>query len=254
MKPAAPALEYAPIFNWGQPRSRKVSLISFIAASAVLHAFCFYIFQIIYPPTVALLPPPAHVSIITADSEEGRSLLRWLEAEDPALASTTQRLPDAASFSLPKIEHVPSYLARQPALRQLPPLVPDLSIPSSHPPGPVEIGRATPPISRAPSATEVTFSSEVDSLGQAIFPGRNFKTSSKETPRAARFRIALNPGGEVQYCLLQESSGDPQLDAQAAHYLLRVRFPAAEVSESKIENNLLWSSATIEWGNDLATP
>src|SRR3978361_9910 len=108
MRSVAPPVGYTPIFNWGPARSRKVSLISFIAASAVLHAFCFYIFQIIYPPTVALLPPPARVNIITPDSEEGRVLLRWLEAEDPALSSITQRWPESSDFALPKAEHVPS--------------------------------------------------------------------------------------------------------------------------------------------------
>ena len=103
MRPATPAIEYTPIFNWSPARSRKVSIISFIAASAVLHALCFYIFQIIYPPTVALLPPPARVSIITPASEEGRLLLRWIEAEDPALSSTTQRPPDASSFARPAV-------------------------------------------------------------------------------------------------------------------------------------------------------
>jgi hypothetical protein len=62
--------EFAPVFNWTPPRNRNVSLISFIAGSAVLHALCFYVFQIIYPPTVALLPPPARVNIITPATEK----------------------------------------------------------------------------------------------------------------------------------------------------------------------------------------
>jgi hypothetical protein len=91
-------LGFTPIFNWSPRRSRKLSLISFIVGSAVLHALCFYVFQVVYPPTIALLPPPARVNLITPETEEGRLLLRWIEAEDPALSSTTQRGPDAVAF------------------------------------------------------------------------------------------------------------------------------------------------------------
>ncbi len=83
--------EFTPVFDWSPRRGRKLSLISFITASAVVHALCFYVFQVIYPPTVALLPPPARVTVISPNTDEGRLLLRWIEAEDPALSSTTQR-------------------------------------------------------------------------------------------------------------------------------------------------------------------
>src|SRR5438034_722881 len=100
------------LFDWDSPRGRKVAITIFLVFSFIGHALCFYIFQIVYPPTVALLPPPARLSLITPDSEEGRTLLRWIDAEDPALAFTT-RLPPAATLrALAKTEHVRSYLAR----------------------------------------------------------------------------------------------------------------------------------------------
>src|SRR5438093_9766413 len=123
------------LFSWQSPRRRKIAIIAFLALSLVGHAFCFYIFQIVYPPTIALLPPPARVSLITPASEEGRTLLRWIDAEDPALAFTTQRAPEARLRTLPRVEHVPSYLAVAPVLKEVPPLEHDLGIPSCHPPG-----------------------------------------------------------------------------------------------------------------------
>src|SRR3954468_10664621 len=90
-------IDYSPIFDWSAPRARRISLLSFLGASAALHALCFYVFQIIYPPTISLLPPPARINLITGESEQGRLLLRWLEAEDPALSSTTQRPLDPAT-------------------------------------------------------------------------------------------------------------------------------------------------------------
>src|SRR5213082_4331670 len=123
------------LFSWEPPRRRRAAITAFVALSLIAHALCFYIFQIVYPTTVSLLPPPARVSVISSDSEEGRTLLRWIDAEDPALAFTTQRPPEARLRALPKVEHIPSYLAVELALKQVPLPVVDLSIPSSQPPG-----------------------------------------------------------------------------------------------------------------------
>jgi hypothetical protein len=56
------------IFSWDSPQGRKITIAIFLALSVVGHALCFYIFQIVYPPTVALLPPPARLTLITPDS------------------------------------------------------------------------------------------------------------------------------------------------------------------------------------------
>ncbi len=241
------ATEYTPIFDWSTPRSRKFSLISFIAASAALHAFCFYIFQVIYPPTVALTPPPGRISLITGDTDEGRVLLQWMEAEDPALSSYTQRPNESGNLTLPKVEHVPSYLNSQPVLRDLPPNESDLSVPSANPPAPVPIANATPALSTIVTPTSVRFSEEISARGAAQIPPMPFKSSSKDAPQVAQFRIAIGGSGDVRFCFLQNSSGDAALDEQARHQLLLTRF-------SPNESDLTWGTATFDWGNDLAAP
>src|SRR5882762_8926014 len=135
------------LFDWDSPRGRKVAITIFLALSFVAHAACFYIFQIVYPPTVALLPPPARVSLITPDSEEGRTLLRWIDAEDPALAFTTRRSPDAT-------------------LR-------DLRIPSCNPPGVVRIVRQQSASPTRVVATSVSFSNEFVVFGAPTLPELN---------------------------------------------------------------------------------
>ncbi len=251
MLPATEQL--APVFDWSPPRSRKLTLISFISGSAALHALCFYIFQVIYPPTVALRPPPARVNVITPASEEGRLLLRWIEAEDPALSSTTQRPPDA-SFSLPTPEHIPSYVSRKPVLREPPPHQPDLRVPSSSPPGPVPLSHPAPPPPMPMAPTDLRFGTETERLENPSIPSLRFTPSKKEPPQSAEFRVAISGRGAVRYCFLENSSGDPALDEQARHYLLLCRFPAIERQDSKLENDFLWTTATFEWGNDIAAP
>ena len=246
---AAPA-EFTPIFNWTPYRRRKVSLVSFIIASAALHALCFYLFQIVYPPTVALLPPPARVNLITPDSEEGRLLLRWIEAEDPALSLTTQREPDAATFALPKPQHVPGYLHRQPVLKQPPPYQPDLRVPSSRPPGSVPLPRASAAPAPVVTPTTITFSID-ESVGTPEIPPLKFTASPKEPPQAAQFRVAVSSRGDIRHCFVENSSGDRSLDEEARRHLLLCRFPTRANDVPRDESNLVWGTATLEWGNDV---
>jgi hypothetical protein len=189
--------------------------------------------------------------LIAPSSDEGRLLLGWLDAEDPALASTTQPHPDGKSLVMPTIQHAPSYLTRQPALKELPPAPPPLRIPSARPPAPVEppANRVEPITNIAP--TVIRFSQELETLGSAQVPELKFSASGQESPQAAQFRIAVNAKGEVRHCFLQNSSGDAALDEQARKYLALSRFTPIENRKSKIENDLTWGSATLEWGNDL---
>jgi hypothetical protein len=244
---------FAPIFDWDSASQRKIPLFSFLAVSLVLHGLCFYLFQIIYPPTVALLPPPARVNLITADSEEGRLLLRWVEAEDPALSSTTQRPAEANAGLPPGPQHVPSYSSLQPALKPLPPYQPDLSIPSAEPPGPVPLPPPPPPRPAGVVATSLHFAPNTEPLGAPEIPPLKFSASTNEPPAAAQFRVAIDALGAVGHCFLERSSGDPALDEQARRYLLLCRFPAAK-QDGTASEQFLWTTAAFQWGNDIALP
>jgi rhodanese-related sulfurtransferase len=241
------------LFNWDPPSRRKMAITLFVVASLIAHALCFYIFQIVYPPTIALLPPPARVSLISPSSEEGRTLLQWVGAEDPALAFATQRPAEGRLRSLPNVRHIPSYLAIEPALKQVPPLLVDLRTPSSQPPAAVPIAQAKAPPAANTRATTFSFSTELNSLGAPNLPKPSFAASSNESPDNIRFRVAVGPRGDVRYCFGLNASGDPALDEQARQYLMLCRFPGRSTSEDS-GRSLVWGVATIEWGNDVAPP
>jgi len=245
------------LFDWTAPRDRNFAITGFLIASFAAHVACFYLFQIVYPPTVSLTPAPQRVNLISAKSDEGATLLRWVDAEDPALASTTRRPSDARRYLLGKIQHVPSYFESEPVLQAAPPLAVDLRVPSAQPVGPVPVAdraRATP---IGVVATDVTFSRELNSLGQPKFVPTSFRAAGAEPPQNAQFRIAVDSHGVVRYCLPLSSSGDASLDEQARQYLALSRFPARPVS-GKVEgatangDTLVWGIATMEWGNDVA--
>jgi hypothetical protein len=239
------------LFDWEPPRRRKLTIVAFLAASLVGHAFGFYMFQIIYPPTVAILPPPVRLSLISPSTEEGRSLLRWIEAEDPALAFATQRPPEARQRVLPKVEHVPSYLANEPAIQEMPPLTIDLQTPSSQPAAPVPIKHEKLP-SAGEIATTVWFSDELTGFGSPTLPPAKFAASTNESPQDMRFRIAVNAEGEIHYCFAINSSGDPALDEEARQHLILCRFPARSTPDGAAGETLTWGVAAIEWGTDVA--
>jgi hypothetical protein len=238
------------LFGWESPRRRQVELAAFLALSFVAHAFCFYVFQIVYPPIVSLLPPPARVSVISSRSEEGRALLRWIEAEDPALALMTQRPPEARLPALPSVEHVPSYLAAEPVLKEIPPQLPN--IPDSQEPAAAPLGHRQPAFVRGSATTSVLFSKEIEAFGNPTLPSLSFVASNEEPPQAVRFRVAVSEGGEIRYCFPLNSSGDPALDKQARRYLTLCRFSKSPASTEKGNSFLTWGIATIEWGNDIA--
>lgn len=241
------------IFAWEQPRRRRLAIAGFLAGSFLLHAFCFYLFQVIYPPAVALLPPPGRVTVIAPDTEEGRVLLRWLEAEDPALASTTQPPADGKSLTMPTIQHAPSYLTRQPALREMPPAPPDPGVPSAQPPAPVRPLPAAPQMAATTAPTTVRLSAELEAIGALQIPNMKFAASGHESALAAQFRVAVDGNGTVRYCFIERSSGDAALDEQARKYLTLSRFsPRSPASE--VRKDFVWGTADIEWGNDVVLP
>jgi len=209
------------IFSWAPPRRRAPALIVFLIASIILHAACFYIFQIVYPPTVALLPAPARVSLISGDDSESVAFLRWVEAEDPALATTT-----------------------------------DLSIPRSAAVGRVRVHVLITAAIASPVThkTSVQFSESADTLEAPATPGFTFHASRIDAPANARFRVAIDSGGAMRFCFLIESSGDPVLDEQGRSFLQLCRFAPKANSASGNPAGLIWSVATILWGNDITPP
>jgi outer membrane biosynthesis protein TonB len=227
-------------------------LVIFLILSLLLHALCFYIFQIVYPPTVALMPPPARVTLISPDNPESLAFLRWVEAEDPALTTTTQRLPETKTFALPPVEHRPSYATHQPKLKTLSPPTPDLSIPSSAAIGrlpQIKVNAAGPGLARK---TTAQFGNLPAALGDPSFADFKFRLHQPGAPANARFRVAIDERGTIRFCFLIESSGDPALDEQARSFLQLCRFKTKENSSGSDGRALFWTSATILWGNDLA--
>jgi hypothetical protein len=239
------------LFRWERPRRRRYAIAGFLLASVGLHALCFYLFQVVYPPAISLLPPPAQVSVIAPTSAEARTFLNWLNAEDPALASQTQRPADARAFQLPKLAHVPSYMAVPPELKELPTRRFVHTVPSAMPPAPVPVAPAASPAPPVLAPTTLVFSDALRNL-PVSHPDLKFQASLREAPQSTRFRVAVDSLGIVRYSFLEQSSGDAALDEQARHYLVLCRFQSGEGRTP--DQGLIWATANLEFGTDLELP
>ena len=89
-------------------------------------------------------------------------------------------------------------------------------------------------------------------LGEPSFADFKFRLTQPDAPANARFRVAVDERGAIRFCFLIESSGDPALDEQARNFLQLCRFKVHENSAKIGGAALVWTSATILWGNDLA--
>ena len=238
--------ETAPGLTFSWLSRDRFSLLLFACAffSLLVHAATFFLFQVVYPQRVTIPPPESKVTLVTAETPEGEALLRWIDAEDPALvASAVGQVPTR----LLEVPYVPSYAATRtlprttseaPTTVQFPPARPPLAFIRSADPKPV----VQPLITRR-VLSSIHFSGGLASRAPSEPPPLAFAVRSSDPLEPATLLIGVNESGEVRYHFTQHSSGNPVMDSAAAEHLSHMRFAAAA---SSIE----WSVATVNWGDD----
>ena len=240
-------------FFWPAQRKSSWRLAGLIFLMLFAHSAAFFLFQAATP---AINPPPRTappVQLLTAYAQDGHrsaeneSLLRWIEAEDPALIA---KVPNVAMPELVDVPYRPSFnTKRTPPLRvppepptvQFPPARDSLSLIMSGMP-PREVARSPLP----PRATEVSLSSKLSQRMTALPP---FKPQSRaaQLVQVSQFLIGVAADGETRFVFpqKQESGSVPALESEAAAFLSGLRF---KPDPSK---PILWGSATVQWGDDI---
>lgn len=232
-------------FHW--PGQREVSLAKpvFFLIAVALHLAGLYVFQITYPASARLQPPPAQVSLLAPTSEENRALLRWVDSQDPALLFRPVEIIPA---SLRESTYTPSYAV----VKTTPQLFTAPREPAAFPPARdplalmlASVAPAHPETAPIPGpATRVTFTDALAPRANFPPPAWPAQMHSRMELKPARFLLGINARGEVAYLFPQEPSGDPALDRAAESLLHPLRFtddPAAPIA---------WGEAVIHWGVD----
>lgn len=243
---AAQVEHYRLVFRWPE-RSASLLLPAFLLVSLVVHAFAFFLFQVAYPPAVSLAPPPAQVTLITPDRPESAAFLRWVQAQDPAIAASIQEV--APPPGLGNRLYRPSYATARSFQMEAEPqqALPDFPTARSlldATDSPKAAATAVP--ERLAVATSLAFSEGLGARDAAPHAPLKLATPSRVNLRSTVFLVGVGAKGEVRYCFPQAgsegaSSGDPKVDAQA-ELLLRAH------SFSPSPTPLQWGFATFTWG------
>ena len=195
------------------------------------------------------LPPPTPlVTLLNPGTPEQDALLRWVDAEDPALVANTE---GAEPPGLLQFNYRPSYSSLRTPPRTLPP-EPERPEP---PPSPIQItpGLETMKAGGEPAPRRASIPTRVICTGnlkgrELAAPGAPAYVSAVPL-QPARFLVGLDPRGQAQFVYLQDSSGEPAADAAAEAFLARAQF--SHVDE---ETGITWGFAEILWGDESYGP
>jgi hypothetical protein len=234
--PAAPGL----IFHWPLKRLFTNALPLFVAASLLLHAAGFVLFQIVYPPALPILAPPPDVRLFAAN-EENRAFLEQIEAEDPARFLSPPQIPPPAfrraeySPSFASVQTLPKkVLEESQPIRALPILDPNSLVKAALPRSPL----ANPSPVFRPSTIEIA-----GPLGER-FPtdASSIVFNSTTILQSPAFLLGVDQDGRVRYLFLQRTSGEDSVDRRIEAKLKTLQFGTGTAP-------LMWGVAKWIWGS-----
>lgn len=247
---AAQVGHYRLIFRWPE-RTASFLLPSLFVAAVAVHALAFFLFQVAYPPSAAVVPPQAQVTMLTEATPEGKTLLRWVQSQDPAIAATLQNVTPAG---LSEVSYTPSYATVHTFQMEVEPPVEPVSFLPAH----SLLDRSDP--KRAPTetlrvsvATSLAFSEGLQARdAETEKAPLTITTKSSVNLRSSVFLVGIGDRGDVRYCFLQASSdgpssGDQEIDKQAEALLRQHSFTHSETP-------LEWGFATFTWGAEAYAP
>ena len=239
----APALT----FDWPRREGFPFLLFGCVAASLFAHAATFFLFQVADPLRTSIPPSAPQVSVLTPSSPEAIALLHWIDAQDPALVAAANSVTPPGVFDVayrPSYEKMPVPLGpvEQPDAIAFPPARDPLSIIRS-----AEARPLPPPAVSAPHPTTVLFSSALADRAPVPLPPLILKTRTAAPVEPTCQLIGVTGHGEVRFVFLQNSSGNPALDEQAAAHLQTLVFATSEAP-------ITWATATVTWGDDAYAP
>jgi TonB family protein len=225
------------IFDWRKSRW-NYRLTVLIGISLFGHIFCLYIFRVVYPTTTTLLPPSAQVIVLNPNNPEDKSLLDWVEMNNPANVSAPRFDPRLVAQLAPQYKPIYSSLSVElkPADSSGPR---EQGIPSIFSP------ETLLPIRSRPMEAVPTriFPSQLD-VASSLQP--RIPVSLPELPTTSALSeptslfIGVNSAGEVDFIFLKRSSGIGQLDQKAEDFIRKVKF--------KPEPRRDWGVITLHWG------
>jgi hypothetical protein len=229
-------------FHWEVLRRFPVVLPGFILLSLFAHVAAFFVFRVVYPPQATMSAPAPAITVLDPQRPDHQTLLRWIEAEDPAPVAT---VASGITDRLLHVTYQPSYATlRTPPLTlpvdhtavPFPPARDPLTVIRSVEPKAAEVKKST-----RGEPTRVSISGNLTQRVPGNLPPFALRTQSAELLGPATFLIGVDQRGFIQYIMPQVSSGNPAMDDAAADYLRNLKLLPAE-------DSIAWGHARVEWG------
>ncbi len=214
-----------------------------VAGSLFAHTATFFLFQVVYPQRVTIPQPAPHVSLLTPSSPENVALLRWVEAEDPALIAMDNTVP---APGLAQVQYQPSFMTPRTApagasverVKEVafPPAMDRIEVAAR------EAGPAAG-VSPMPSVSTMRFAGALAKRSLTKNPPLLPPRLAAEPVGPTVLLIGVDAQGEIRFPVLQDSCGDPNLDNLAIQYLSRINFAPSDEA-------MTWGHVTFAWGAD----
>jgi len=235
--------ERALIFAWERVRRVPLVLPAFLLLAFLGPLGAFFLSRVVSPPQASLPMPPPEITMLDPSRPDHQALLRWAEAEDTAPAGSQAGITEL----LLHVPYRPSFATARTAPLSLPEPEPAAA---EYPPArdPLALIRSADsrPLARAPlprpAPTRVTFSAPAAARARGDIT-LALEQRAAEPLETAQFLIGITDRGEVRFAILQHTSGNAAVDAEAAAQLTQLQLaPAAEP--------ILWAHAFIHWSAD----
>ncbi len=231
-------------FAWEPPVVQRRALAWFIGLSLLAHIATFFLFQVVYPERTTIPEPAPSLSILDASRPDHQTLLRLIEAEDPAPAAATYAVVPPDLLNVP---YRPSYaVPRTPPRNIAEPLDATAYPPALDPVAlirEVTPGLAADPVPPARAPSQVRFGGALAGRSHRHEPALSFVTKATEL-QPATFLIGVQAAGDVAFVFLQQSSGDSAVDEAARQSMRQFQFEASS-------EGIVWGYATFNWGSDV---
>ena len=211
-------------FDWPRRRWFSIRFLALFFASASLHAAAFFVFQIVEKSGVRSPSRERGVTVLSSDIPEHRLLLESVQSEAPTMALSHKLIGVDDLLSVP---YRSSLALLSSELR-------DVSLPRAldNYPLPVAVRGG----GGSMNSTSTGNAENVPNFEGRVFfseplSSRKFK-ASKPAPKMPFVRsilypeywIGVSPQGDVQFVLLQRSSGSEEADLEGEAFLRAVRF------------------------------
>jgi len=234
-----------PLLETGERERFPWLLFACVLLSFIAHTGSFLLFQVVYPQQASVPPPPPQVQLLTPETPQYAAIMSWVDAEDPALTASAHGVRPANLLEAP---YRPSYAVQRTAPRGVPERPVAVQFPAAR--RPLEIIRSAEPRvddtlpPPGPLRTQWTLSPGLRERTLATPPDLAVAARTASVVEPSRYLIGVSERGDVRFVFLQQTSGNPDLDAAGARNLSRAVF-------AEKAGPTAWGHATIAWGDEV---